>query len=143
MSNKDIKELHKKLRRIVKNNETIILKLNELNDDKNIEIVVPSLIIQPVALPEKIPNPPEALYSGPFFYLIGLTEKTLQISYDLSYTVATIKTLISIYTGVPEYQQRLIINGSQRDTKYDDKTLADNGVKSGDTLTLVLRLRGG
>ncbi len=67
-----------------------------------------------------------------------LTGKIVSVEVDPSDTVATVKLRYQDKEGVPPDQQRLIKGGEQL---KDERTLAESGVNSGDTLHLMLRLR--
>lgn len=69
-----------------------------------------------------------------------LTGKSIPLDVDTGDTIKLVKEKIETKEGYPADQQRLIFHGQQLE---DDHTLADYKVLEGDTLHLVMRLRGG
>ncbi|KAJ6783904.1 hypothetical protein PWT90_03771 [Aphanocladium album] len=69
-----------------------------------------------------------------------LTGKEIELDIESGYKVSQIKEKVEEKEGIPPVQQRLIYGGKQM---TDDKTAADYDLKGGDTLHLVLALRGG
>ncbi|KAH0491539.1 hypothetical protein TgHK011_002964 [Trichoderma gracile] len=69
-----------------------------------------------------------------------LTGKEIELDIELDYKVSQIKEKVEEKEGIPPVQQRLIHGGKQM---TDDKTAAEYNLVAGDTLHLVLALRGG
>ena len=68
-----------------------------------------------------------------------LTEKRFIISIRPTDLVEQLKAAIEVKDGVPPTQQRLCFAGKVME---DGHSLASCGVRNGDTVTLILRLRG-
>jgi len=68
-----------------------------------------------------------------------LTGKTIQIDIEPEDTVLRIKERVEEKEGIPPPQQRLIFGGR---AMGDEKKALDFGINPGDTLHLVLALRG-
>ncbi|CEJ90728.1 Putative NEDD8 [[Torrubiella] hemipterigena] len=69
-----------------------------------------------------------------------LTGQEIELDIESDYTVSQIKDKVEEKVGIPPVQQRLIYGGKQM---TDDKTAGDYNLSGGDTLHLVLALRGG
>lgn len=69
-----------------------------------------------------------------------LTGKTLTIDTQEGHTVAILKELVRDKEGIPPEEQRLVWNGKQLE---DERTLRGYQVSKGQTMHVVLRLRGG
>lgn len=72
--------------------------------------------------------------------LKGLTGKTFPLNVDPSDDVRDVKNKIAQTYGMPSDQQRLHYNGQHLE---DGRTMGDYNVHNGDTVYLILRLRGG
>ncbi|CCE35324.1 probable ubiquitin-like protein ubl1 [Claviceps purpurea 20.1] len=69
-----------------------------------------------------------------------LTGKEIELDIESEYRIFQIKEKVEEKEGIPPVQQRLIHGGKQM---ADDKTAAEYNLVPGDTLHLVLALRGG
>lgn len=69
-----------------------------------------------------------------------LTGKEIELDIESDYKVSRIKERVEEKEGIPPVQQRLIYGGKQM---ADDKTAAEYNLEAGNTLHLVLALRGG
>jgi ubiquitin len=69
-----------------------------------------------------------------------MTGKTIQFDINRLDTVDSLNKFISEREGVPVDQQRLIFAGKQLESGH---FLSDYNIKNGDSVSLVLRLRGG
>ncbi|RVX69247.1 Ubiquitin-like protein 1 [Exophiala mesophila] len=69
-----------------------------------------------------------------------LTGKEIELDIESDYKVSRIKERVEEKEGIPPVQQRLIYGGKQM---ADEKTAEDYGLEGGNTLHLVLALRGG
>jgi len=69
-----------------------------------------------------------------------LTGKEIELDIEMDYKVSQIKEKVEEKEGIPPVQQRLIHGGKQM---TDDRTAQDYSLVAGDTLHLVLALRGG
>ncbi|EXJ56499.1 ubiquitin-like protein 1 [Cladophialophora yegresii CBS 114405] len=69
-----------------------------------------------------------------------LTGKEIELDIEPDYKVSRIKERVEEKEGIPPVQQRLIYGGKQM---ADEKTAEDYGLEGGNTLHLVLALRGG
>merc|ERR1712000_407068 len=69
-----------------------------------------------------------------------LTGKEIELDIEADYKVSRIKERVEEKEGIPPVQQRLIYGGKQM---ADEKTAADYQLEGGNTLHLVLALRGG
>ena len=73
-------------------------------------------------------------------YIESLTDKTFTLDVESGDTIQLVKTKIKKIKGYPKWFQRLLFKRRDMD---NDRTLADYNVQEGNTLHLVLRLRGG
>ncbi|GFR44077.1 hypothetical protein Agub_g5237 [Astrephomene gubernaculifera] len=69
-----------------------------------------------------------------------MTGKTITLQVHPSWSMEYVKGMIQDKEGIPPYQQHLIFAGRHPD---DGHSVAEVGIRSGSTLTLVLKLRGG
>ncbi|KLO06576.1 ubiquitin [Schizopora paradoxa] len=69
-----------------------------------------------------------------------LTGKEISLDIDEDETITRLKEKVEEQSGVPPPQQRLIFSGKQL---VDGQTAKESSLKAGDTLHLVLALRGG
>ena len=77
---------------------------------------------------------------GQQLFVKTLSGKTVSIECEESDKIEDVKAKIEEEEGVPVDQQRLIFAGKQLDGQ---KTLQECGINEGDSLSMVLRLRGG
>lgn len=75
-----------------------------------------------------------------FIKVKNLAGRIAQIEVNSEDTVERLKELIEEKEGIPPEQQRLIFGGR---SIADEKKLSDYKIESGNTLHLVLSLRGG
>lgn len=90
--------------------------------------IAPTQVVQPVAA------------AAATFNVKTSDGKSIQINYDTTMTIATIKDEVMKKQNIPVAQQRLIFNGKQLEDQY---TVADYNINPDDVIHLVLRLRGG
>jgi uncharacterized ubiquitin-like protein YukD len=81
---------------------------------------------------------PAASANAGTIHIKTMTGKLVPIQASPSETIAIIKLRYQDSEGVPPDQMRLITKGEEL---KDEATLADSGIKDGDTLHLMLRLR--
>ena len=70
----------------------------------------------------------------------SLTGRITLLDVDSGDTIKSVKEKLQAKEAYPAEQQRLIYHGQQLE---DDRTLTDYKIENGDTLHLVMRLRGG
>jgi ubiquitin len=96
------------------------------------------------------PTPPSAsaalsnvmrLRGGMQVFVKTLTGKTVSVEVEPGDSIETLKHKIQEKEGIPPDQQRIIFGGKQ--LQGAEKTLGDFDIEEGNTLHLVLRLRGG
>jgi ubiquitin-like protein Nedd8 len=75
-----------------------------------------------------------------FIKVKNLAGRIAQIDVNSEDTIQRLKELIEEKEGIPPEQQRLIFGGK---AVADEKKLSDYKIESGNTLHLVLSLRGG
>eukprot|EP00211_Chloroparvula_japonica_P019128 CAMPEP_0119132382 /NCGR_PEP_ID=MMETSP1310-20130426/11809_1 /TAXON_ID=464262 /ORGANISM="Genus nov. species nov., Strain RCC2339" /LENGTH=75 /DNA_ID=CAMNT_0007123015 /DNA_START=41 /DNA_END=268 /DNA_ORIENTATION=- len=69
----------------------------------------------------------------------NLAGRTIMLDIEPGDTIQRVKGLVEEKEGIPPIQQRLIFGGR---AMADAKTAEDYNIKAGDTLHLVLALRG-
>jgi len=74
------------------------------------------------------------------FFVKTLTGKSIVVEQLAGMTVKDVKEKIAATEQIPVDQQRLIFHGKNLE---DDHKLSDYAVQNGNTIHLVLRLRGG
>jgi len=74
------------------------------------------------------------------FNVVTLTGKTVEITIDVTSSIEAFKKEIEKKEMIPIDQQRLIYAGKQME---DNKSILDYNIPNGETVHLVLRLRGG
>lgn len=70
----------------------------------------------------------------------GITGKETEIEIDSAETIDKVKEEFERIEGIPPEQQMMIFRGS---SIKNGEILSERGVKSGDTIHIVLALRGG
>lgn len=80
------------------------------------------------------------LRGGMQLFVKTLTGKTVTVDVEPGDSVETLKHKIQEKEGVPPEEQRIIFGGKQL---QGEKTIADFELEEGNTIHLVLRLRGG
>eukprot|EP00903_Cladosiphon_okamuranus_P008382 g8060.t1 len=81
------------------------------------------------------------LRGGMQLFVKTLTGKTVTVDVEPGDSIETLKHKIQEKEGIPAEQQRIIFGGKQ--LSGEDKQLSDFELEEGNTLHLVLRLRGG
>ncbi|CAM9228268.1 unnamed protein product [Choristocarpus tenellus] len=81
------------------------------------------------------------LRGGMQLFVKTLTGKTVTVDVEPGDSIETLKHKIQEKEGIPPEQQRIIFGGKQ--LSGADKQLSDFQLEEGNTLHLVLRLRGG
>ncbi|CAN0158438.1 unnamed protein product [Pylaiella littoralis] len=81
------------------------------------------------------------LRGGMQLFVKTLTGKTVTVDVEPGDSIETLKHKIQEKEGIPAEQQRIIFGGKQ--LSGADKQLSDFELEEGNTLHLVLRLRGG
>lgn len=78
---------------------------------------------------------------GPMvIWVASLTGKHVLLHVSVSMTIFQVKVLYEAKEGVPPCQMRLVFKGRQLE---DDRRLWDYNINKDDTITMILRLRGG
>ncbi|TNV84666.1 hypothetical protein FGO68_gene12911 [Halteria grandinella] len=110
--------------------------------DKTTSLFAAEKIIDKVSHSVELRKIPIVVAKGESFDITvkTLTGKAIHLSVSNSTTVEDLKYMIQDCEGIPPDQQRIIFDGKQLE---DMSTLDDYNVSDGDTLHLVLRLRGG
>jgi len=80
------------------------------------------------------------LRGGLQIFVKTLSGKTITIEIEESDTIENLKKKIQEKEGLPAEEQRLVFAGKQLE---DTRTLADYYIKNGNSIHLVIRLRGG
>jgi hypothetical protein len=122
---------------IVLNDTLTLMAQNIIGDDKS-EVKYEKEVAAQIRQQWYVALPP---VTGEFSVtILSLTGKRFQIS-DLTNktTVAELKTRIQDVEGLPLNEQRLIVHGAEMS---DPNLLVTEGVREGDMIHLVLRLRG-
>ena len=108
----------------------------KMSADPNVTSHAPTLYRQTNEVPEGTNE--EKKGSG--LIIRTLTGHNFSVEYDESDTIAVVKNKIQAKEGIAPDNQRLIFDGKQLS---NNATLSSLGIKSGDTIHLLLRLRGG
>ena len=77
--------------------------------------------------------------SGPHINVVALTKKTVRAPIHECMDVDAIRHYVRLVEGIPEEQQRIVLNGRILDA---DMRLYDYGIRPGDKVDLILRLKG-
>ena len=104
--------------------------------DPNVTSHAPTLYRQT----NEVPEGTDEEKKGSGLIIRTLTGRNFSVEYDESDTIAVVKNKIQAKEGIAPDNQRLVFDGKQLS---NNATLSSLGIKSGDTIHLLLRLRGG
>jgi len=128
----DVKKIVSETWRLDENKIKLLLNGAELP----VETLLNTLEIQPDNT-TKVDFESNTVYN---LFVVTLTGKKLEVTFDVTNSVEAFKKEIEKQEGIPPDQQRLIYAGKQME---DNKSILDYNVPNGETIHLVLRLRGG